>query len=161
MGKGFPSALYAGGFVIVSQKWMLLLLFLPCKSDFVPYSRRLGKSRAVYFPQGKEVLQLPQEGQCGAWVTFSCTGTGCRRKDLGRCSCAPFCEQGRMSFHSTELDLGSRLLHRTLSLAHLFGCMGHLQPSPILWVSQRLCQCETTQGGWCVVCHAREQAPSR
>lgn len=47
------------------------------------------------------------------------------------------------------------------SLAHFFGCMVQLQPSPTPWVSQRLCQCETTQGGWCVVCYACEQPPSR
>lgn len=52
-GKGFPSAPLAGGLVLEIQKWMPLLLFLPCKSDIVPYSRRLGKSRAVYFPQGE------------------------------------------------------------------------------------------------------------
>lgn len=80
------------------------------------------KSRAVYFPQGKEALQLPQEAQGGAWLTFSRTGAGCRRGDPSGRSWVPMNKAGRLfTLQSLTWDPGFCTQHFLLhTFVHTF-----------------------------------------
>lgn len=141
-GKRSPSALQASDLVVVSKKQMLLLLPLPCRRDFAPYSRSLGKPKAVFFTQMEGSSAAAKRVRSGAWITLSWIYTGCRRRDPGAVNTAKYLlwtKQDVLSLYRAWLGIQTLVQNPAVGASY--------SPNPPPSQSQILCQWETTRGG--------------
>lgn len=110
-GQGPPLPLQAS-MNVVSVKSMLLSL--PCRRDFAPYSMRLGIPKCDFLRHEKGSLLLPKREPGVVHIEPKFVLVVDEEIPVLWMQLSTFSEQGRSFCHATEIDLGSKLLYKTL-----------------------------------------------